>query len=206
MRSDIFFLGCIFYHMLSGKPALEETRDRLPGMSRQSFRRDDADPEVTPDLPKDVVSIVNKATMIDPDPRYQSPGEMLSDLPWPTGAHGRRQWQASEQRHARKQRTLMIVEPNPQTQETLRDHFKDQGFRVLVTADPQRPASLFTDTKPSGRLRDLQHLRLGEEALEAFNDFGEQPATQVGAGHFALGRQARRLGQPQRKPTSVMPP
>ena len=39
----------------------------------------------------------------------------------------------------------MVVEPNAQTQEALRNHFKQHGFRVLVTADPQRPASMFTD-------------------------------------------------------------
>ena len=33
-RSDIFFIGCIYYHMLTGKPAMEETRDRIARLSR----------------------------------------------------------------------------------------------------------------------------------------------------------------------------
>ena len=35
--------------------------------------------EVMPDLPLDVASIVNKATMLDPETRYQSPGRDAGD-------------------------------------------------------------------------------------------------------------------------------
>ena len=33
----------------------------------------------------------------------------------------------------------MLVESNPKLQDVLRDQLKKSGFRVLVTADPQRP-------------------------------------------------------------------
>ena len=69
LRSDIFFLGCIYYHMLSGKPALEETPDRLARLSRNRF---DAMVPITdhmPELPNDIVAVVNKATKLDPDKR-----------------------------------------------------------------------------------------------------------------------------------------
>ena len=36
-RSDIYFLGGIFYHMLSGQPALQETKDRVHRLSRSRF-------------------------------------------------------------------------------------------------------------------------------------------------------------------------
>ena len=35
-RSDIYFLGCVFYHMLCGEPALFETKDRVARMSSSS--------------------------------------------------------------------------------------------------------------------------------------------------------------------------
>lgn len=71
----------------------------------------------------------------------------------------------------------MIVEPNPNIQETLRNHFKEEGYRVLVTTDPQRPASLFADNKPSADCVIFSTAGLGQEALEAFNNFGSMPAT-----------------------------
>ena len=36
-RSDIYFLGCIFYHMLTGQAPLSETKDRLQRLSKQRF-------------------------------------------------------------------------------------------------------------------------------------------------------------------------
>src|SRR4051812_15279639 len=65
-RSDIFFFGCMLYHMLSGKPALEETRDRFSRMSKQRFEDMVPLTQVMPDLSKDVAAIAMKATKLDP--------------------------------------------------------------------------------------------------------------------------------------------
>ena len=71
----------------------------------------------------------------------------------------------------------MIVEPNPNVQETLRNHFKEEGYRVLVTNDPQRPGSLATETKAPADCVIFSTSGLGAEALEAFNNFGAMAAT-----------------------------
>ena len=42
-RSDIYFLGCIFYHMLTGKPPIYETKDRIQRLSKSRFEDVDAD-------------------------------------------------------------------------------------------------------------------------------------------------------------------
>jgi eukaryotic-like serine/threonine-protein kinase len=187
MRSDIFFLGCIFYHMLSGKPALEEVADRRARMARHRF--DEMKPilSIVPDLPLDLASIVNRATMLDPEKRYQSPGEMLAELLVAADRLAGGNGKIKNFSAAAKQRAVMIVEPNAQIQEALRSQFKDKGFRVLVTADPQRPASMFTDENQPADCVIFSTSTLGEDALEAFNEFGSTATTQQVPAVLLLG-------------------
>src|SRR5690606_11233566 len=79
-RSDIFFLGCIYYQMLCGRTALEETRDRSTRLSRTRLESIVPVAQVNPDLPAEVIAVVNKSLQLDPMLRYQTPGEMLADL------------------------------------------------------------------------------------------------------------------------------
>lgn len=187
-RSDVFFFGCILYHMLSGVPALEETTDRRARMSRNRFDAMVPIQKHMPDLPWEVANVVNKATMVDPTKRYQSPTEMLGELialgDRNSGENGKTQKLGSA---PVKSRAVMIVEPTPQIQEALRNHFKQEGFRVLVTADAQRPASLFTDTNAPADIVVFSTSGLGEEALNAFNEFGDLPATKSVPAILLLG-------------------
>ena len=91
----------------------------------------------------------------------------------------------------------MIVEPNAQIQETLRGQFKDEGFRVLVTADPQRPASMFTEENQPADCVIFSTSTLGEDAFDAFNEFGERRNHAAGTSHVALGPTAYRMDQPR---------
>ena len=74
VRSDIYFLGCIFYHMITGQAPLLETRDRIQRLSRSRFT--DVVPilQHDPTLPKPIVSVVNRAMELNADQRYQTPG------------------------------------------------------------------------------------------------------------------------------------
>ena len=78
-RSDIYFIGCIYYNMLTGQAPLQET-DRLQRLNKQRFLDVVPIQKVDPSLPHWVSSIVNKAMMLDAARRYQSPAAMLADL------------------------------------------------------------------------------------------------------------------------------
>src|SRR5690606_7414793 len=78
-RSDIFFAGTIFYQMLSGVPALAESKDRAQA-GKALYRDIKPILDVVPKLPLPFALVVNKALEFDPDRRYQTPGDMLVDL------------------------------------------------------------------------------------------------------------------------------
>ncbi len=87
------------------------------------------------------------------DDRYQSPGEMLAELRSAMqkvddsngetrhrSGTGKPAAAAAGRRH-RPRRTLMFVESNVQLQNIIRERLKNSGYRVLVTADPERALS-----------------------------------------------------------------
>jgi len=186
-RSDIYFLGCIFYHLLTGQPALVETRDRIQRLSKTRFH------DVTPinkrdsTLPRALTAVVNKAMDLDASLRYQSPGEMLADLktarerindPEPSAdVDG-----ASQTKLGRAptgpQKTLMFVDSNVELQDIFRERLKSSGYRVLVTRDPDRALERFAEDEKAADCVIFSTEGLGQAALEAFNRFGTSKPTE----------------------------
>ncbi len=77
-RSDIFSTGILLYEMLTGKRMFEgEPLQILPKVREAEFEPLD---QVVEDLPPELYEILDRALAKDPDKRYQSSGDMLSDL------------------------------------------------------------------------------------------------------------------------------
>jgi tRNA A-37 threonylcarbamoyl transferase component Bud32 len=78
-RSDVYALGAILYHTLSGMPPVagDDVTGVLERVARAEVRplRD-----VAPALPADLVAIVERAMAPDPAARYASAGELAADL------------------------------------------------------------------------------------------------------------------------------
>ena len=79
-RSDIYFAGAILYHMLTGRPPLFETRDRIKRLSVARFRELTPLGQLVPGLPNYVIAFCNRAMDLKPERRYQTAGEMLEEL------------------------------------------------------------------------------------------------------------------------------
>ncbi|HBT77538.1 MAG TPA: serine/threonine protein kinase, partial [Planctomycetaceae bacterium] len=79
-RSDLYFLGCMYYHMLSGESPFLETKDRTKRLDRNRFFNVKPLRQVESDIPQVVAQIVAKAMQPEADARYQSPTMMLFDL------------------------------------------------------------------------------------------------------------------------------
>lgn len=199
-RSDIYFMGCIYYHMLTGRSPLHETRDRIQRLSRSRFQEVEPIQQVEPSLPRVAAALVNHAMHLDPDRRYQNPGELLIDLRivadrLAAGDHeagladGRSDtlaqgsWQTERQRLAAiesgepQRPSLMFVESSSRLQDMFRDSLKKAGYRVLLTSDPQHALKRFKGEKKPADCIVFSTSRLGAPAVEAFNDFATSTET-----------------------------
>jgi serine/threonine protein kinase/Tfp pilus assembly protein PilF len=77
-RSDIFSTGILIYEMLTGTRMFEgEPLQILPKVCEAEFEPLD---QVVEELPPELYEVVHRALAKDPDQRYQSSGDMLSDL------------------------------------------------------------------------------------------------------------------------------
>jgi serine/threonine-protein kinase len=183
-RSDIYFSGCILYHLLTGVPPLLETKDRTQRLSVSRFREVTPIIQREPHLPGTVVALVNRAMELDPARRFATPGEMLTEIK----AVQRRLEQGDsdelEAGQGRKlldregeSRSVMVVEANAEMQDALRDLLKRRGYRVLVIGDAQRALKRFEEGPVPSECVIFCTTELGRSALEAFNRFGEMEQT-----------------------------
>jgi serine/threonine-protein kinase len=188
-RSDIYFVGVIFYNVVSGQPALIETRDRLMRLSVSRFQEIPSLGSIVPNMPESIYAICNKALEFDPEKRYQTPGAMLFDIQTAikkfdapdeekrTSLHSIQQINEAEAMEGQG-KTVMVVESKPELQNILREKLKKRGYRVLIFQDPERALSKFSpeETAPADCVV-LCAPELGNLALEAFNQFAEQEHT-----------------------------
>jgi serine/threonine protein kinase len=194
-RSDIYFLGAIYYHMLTGKAPWPETRDRIRRLSKQRFQDVLPVKKMDPTVPHCVALVVNKAMMLDPARRYQNPSIMLNDL----GIAYRRLNEIAQATSDKpspddtkieggdsspslpycplQDRTVMIVESDGQMQDVFRKGFKKAGARVLLTSDPRRALDRLTQ---AARIADCVVVNaelIGQPAVDLFNDLAENSDT-----------------------------
>jgi serine/threonine-protein kinase len=174
-RSDIYFAGCMLYHMLTGHAPLVETKDRTQRLSKTRFESIRPINELEPELPQRVVMVVNKAMELNVNRRYQSPAEYLADL---------RLTQKRLQEDAGgspldegNDKAVMIVDNNPSLQDVFRDGLKKVGYRVLVVSDAARAVERCDTPEHVADCVVFGCHSLGKTGLAAFNRFAELDRT-----------------------------
>jgi serine/threonine protein kinase len=220
-RSDIYFLGVIYYHMLAGHSPLHETRDRLQRLSKSRYVDIVPLQEAEPTVPKVVAAVVSQAMNMDPEKRYQTPAQMLVDLNIAAeriaagDEHSEQadtsRWQADRERLATalaadsQRRGLMIVESNVKMQDVFRQELKKAGYRVLVISDPQRALERYQDEKKPADVIVFSTGQIGEAALTAFQEFAGGKETcnlpavlLLAAEHGAWAKQVQEIIAPHR--------
>lgn len=202
-RSDIFFLGCIYYHLLTGSPALYETKDRIQRLSRSRFEDIIPVENLDPLIPEPVTRILHKAMELNTARRYQTMAQMLTDLEKVADLIGQEEEMdnipdildpdeegevpdrkpviqlipESEPKTEPPKKVIMFIEADEKMQNFFRERFKKAGYRVLMTSDPQRALLRFEDKSDLAHCVIFSTARIGVSALKAFNTFGENPKT-----------------------------
>lgn len=186
VRSDIYFMGTLAYLVLSGKPALAESRDRSVRSDPARFTRVEPLATRVPGLPAEVVDVVARMMHLDPLQRFQtaaearraveqvvaglSAGSATAAAPAPARSSGAAGSAAQAARGS-----VMVVESGEQAQRALRDFFGKLGFRVLITENPQRALSRFSSQPVPADCLVISAQSIGSAAVEAFNTLTTDP-------------------------------
>lgn len=190
-RSDLFFLGCMMYHCLSGESPLTETRDRMARLNVSRLKEIRPLAQIAPGVPKNVTALCQKAMEFDPTKRVQTAAQMVQELRGminrleagdtqtvPRTLAAGDAGPEDEISNEGEGHTVMLIESKLEFQNLIREKLKKRGYRVLVYSDPERALSRFSE----GEDRPAECVifsapELGGSALDAFNRLGENTHT-----------------------------
>jgi serine/threonine-protein kinase len=206
-RSDVYFAGCMYYHMLSGEPPLSETRDRMQRLSVGRFRDYTPIRDLLPDVPATVEAVVKKAMEYNPEERYSRQVELLVDLrktikslkfnqAGPNGEEDRPESKGSESEGPEvegRARKIMLVDTNTSFQNAMRKALKKYGYRILVLSDPNRAYRRFTDDPECADCVIISTRDIGSDGIALSNRLGKTKATEKVAAILLLGKDQKEL-------------
>lgn len=199
-RSDIYFLGCVFYQMLTGNLPLPEveTSDPLAKMLKRSFGAIKPLSEHRHAPPPGLTRIVEKMMKMDLKLRYQTMQEVHDDLvayrdetlapasskvdaPKPKAQEGGDPYDSREiptlefdglDSPAVAQKLILCVEYQPEIQEAFRKTFSRLGYRVILVRDAAVAVERYRESPPDIVVFDADGL--GPDAIASFVEMHEQ--------------------------------
>ena len=137
-RTDIFFLGLVFYELLTGEHPLggrgKQQTKRLDGVTPLSRREDCSG------FPTELTALIDKMLAYRPEGRYQTYDAILADLRRVNIITDTTPGAAVPQAPGLPR--VVIIHHSPKVQEILKGKLSRRGFQVVVTTDIGRAATL----------------------------------------------------------------
>lgn len=139
-RSDIYFLGCTFHEMVTGKPLLSVTREARVRMQPQRFEVARHLNREDPDLPAPVFSLLSRMVAFNPNERFQNYDQLLDAIQQVRHelAGGGRTGSGDI-----GPKTVFVIEHNAKFQDAFREKLKARGFRVLISINTAQAIARF---------------------------------------------------------------
>lgn len=140
-RSDLFFLGCVAFELLTGRSPLEFMRSAQARMAAERFAKIQPMKPDEVQAPPSVFRLIENLMALQPDQRIQTPTQLVDRV-----RECRAELEGGPQATAAKkkaQMTIFLVESDEKLQDILRTKLKEQGFRILIAADPVRALDRF---------------------------------------------------------------
>jgi serine/threonine protein kinase len=162
VRSDIYFLGCTFFEMITGRPLLTVTRDPKARMMKHRFEVSSKLSRDDPDLPPPIRKLIAHMTPFDPMERYQYPSQLVDAI---KQARQELVGKLATDRGPIGPPTVFVVEHHPKLQDAFRDKLKQMGYRVLISIDATRALQRYVQQPYHALIIDVG--TAGEEGLEA---------------------------------------